>query len=219
MKVLKKHTCSIKNYPTEIKVSESKRAQYWKLGDTGLPKKVDTTKTNIEGFYVDGNGERYLKNTKTAGKPRMLTINAQKIYVGIHHSVRSIIVNELHSLFHQEFTKQLPKVIDTRGKKILIGLHFHDIYTTKLPDLDNLGNLFVKCGIDCLTTVNNPNQVKSLITHKLGIIPDDKMIFIPHILIEYTEITDVTKRKLDFSLYEVTEDFNIEAILDNLLTT
>jgi hypothetical protein len=218
MGILKKHKCTIKDYPTEIKVSDSRRAQYWKNTDKNLPKKVDTKTVDTDGYYLDSNGERYIKNVKTAGKPRMLTINAQKIYVGIHHSVRSKIVNELHTLFNKEFSTQLPKTIDVTGKKIMIGLHFHDVYTTKLPDLDNLGNLFVKCGIDCLTTVNNPNQVKALITHKLGILPDDKMIFIPHILMEFTEVSDASKRKLDFSLYEVTPDFTVEKILDDLLT-
>jgi hypothetical protein len=100
----------------------------------------------------------------------------------------------------------------------MIGLHFFDVYTTKLPDLDNLANLFVKCGIDCLTTVNNPNQVKGLsTTHKLGILPDDKMIFIPHILMEFTEVKDAKDRRLHFNLYEVTSDFEVEALLDNLI--
>ena len=96
----------------------------------------------------------------------------------------------------------------------MIGLHFHDIYTTKLPDLDNLANLFVKCGIDCLTTVNNPNQTKGTVTHKLGILPDDKMIFIPHIMYEFTSVTDAKDRKLDFIIYEVDSNFSMEKILE-----
>lgn len=218
MKILNKWTCVLNNYPTEIKVSESRRTKYWHYSDSGIPKKVDTTKSDKEGYYLDQNGDRYVKNTKTAGKPRMLSINAQKIYVGIHHSVRSKIVNELHSLFHGEFKKQLPAKIDLTNKKILVGLHFHDVYTTKLPDLDNLANLFVKCGIDCLTTANNPNQIKQgSATHKLGILPDDKLKFIPHIMYEFTNVNDEKDRKLEFSLYEVTEDFSIEALCEQFI--
>lgn len=219
MKITRKWTCVIKNYPTEIKVSESRRAQYWKVGESNVPKKVDTSKTDNEGYYVDSNGERYVKNTKTAGKPRMLSINAQKIYVGIHHSVRSKIVNQLHELFYAEFKKQLPAKIDTVGKKIVIGLHFYDTYTNKLPDLDNLANLFVKCGIDCLTTANNPNQVKQgSVTHKLGILPDDKLKFISHIFYEFTDIKDDSNRRLEFSIYEVPEDFSVEQLCDKFLS-
>lgn len=209
-KILKKWICSIKDYPTEIKVSDQKRATYWKQSDSNLPKKVNTSTVDPDGYYLDSNGNRFLKNVKTAGKPRMLTINAQKIYVGIHHSVRSKIVNELHKMFYEEFKKQLPAKIDLTNKKLMIALHFYDTYTTKLPDLDNLANLFVKCGIDCLTSVNNPNQVKIATTHKLGIVPDDKMSFIPHIFYEFTNVDDVKDRKLDFILYEVEEDFSIE---------
>jgi hypothetical protein len=211
--ILKKWTCVIKNYPTEIKVSEQRRAQYWYSSDDVPKKYKDTTKYSYspEGILLDSLGERVVKNSKTAGKPRMMSINAQKIYVGIHHSVRSKIVKELHTLFHNAFEKQLPAKIDTTGKKIMIGLRFYDVYTSKLPDLDNLANLFVKCGIDCLTTADNPNQVKQgSYTHKLGIIPDDKLKFIPHIMYEFTNVNDEKDRKLEFSLYEVTEDFSIE---------
>lgn len=215
--ILKKWTCTIPDYPTEIKVSESRRATYWSKGDV-LPKKYSDVKLydfNTEGTLEEiATGEKVIKNAKTAGKPRMLTINAQKIYVGIHHSVRSKIVNELHTIFNREFKAQLPAKIDTKDKKILIGLHFYDFYTTKLPDLDNLANLFVKCGIDCLTTVNNPNQVKATVTHKLGILPDDKMIFIPHIMYEFTDVTDLKDRKLVFNIYEVSPGFTMESIID-----
>lgn len=215
----------IRDYPTEIKVSDSRRACYWTKVDHDkslTPKKYrDTTQFGFDndGIMIDlKTKERVVKNIKTVGKPRMLTINAQKIYVGIHHSVRSKIVNELHTLFNDAFKKQLPAKIDTTNKKIMIGLHFHDVYTTKLPDLDNLANLFVKCGIDCLTTVNNPNQVKGVsTTHKLGILPDDKMIFIPHIVMEFTEVADPKDRKLHFNLYEVTNKFNVEGVLDSLI--
>ena len=221
MKIFNKWTCRIGNYPTEVKVSDKKRATYWYAGDAFPKKYRDATKYGLDadGILIDkATGLKIVKNNKTAGQPRMLTINAQKIYVGIHHSVRSKIVNELHTMFHAEFKKQFPASIDTTNKKILITLHFYDIYSTKLPDLDNLANLFVKCGIDCLTTVNNPNQVKlAQMTHKLGILPDDKMIFIPHILCEFTDVADVKDRKLDFSIYQVSEDFSVESVLDDLM--
>jgi len=214
--ILKKFKCSIKDYPTEIKVSDKRRAVYYKLGDN-VPKKHVISKVDKEGFLLDVKGDKILKNVKTAGQPKMLTINAQKIYVGIHHSVRSKIVNELHALFNEEFKKQLPAKIELGENKIMIGLHFQDVYTNKLPDLDNLANLFVKCGIDCLTTVNNPNQMTALsTTHKLGILPDDKMAFIPHIHCEFTHVEDPKDRKLDFYIYLVTPDFSLVKVLQEL---
>jgi len=218
MKILNKYTAVIKDYPTEIQVSAKKRATYWYVGDD-VPKKYnDKTKFDFskDGVLMDlVSCEKVVKNSKTAGLPRMLTINAQKIYVGIHHSVRSKIVESLHSIFYEEFKKQFPASIDTKDKKILIGLHFYDIYSRKLPDLDNLANLFVKCGIDCLTSVNNPNQSKmSGYTHKLGIIPDDSLLYVSHILYEYTSVKEVKDRKLEFSIYQVSEDFTVESLIN-----
>ena len=214
--ILAKYSCTIPDYPVEVKVSEKRREMYWKASESkDLPKKHNWSGIDKEGFLVDSAGNRFVKNTKTAGKPRLLTINAQKIYVGVHHSVRSKIVNELHELFNTAFKAQLPKKIILKDSKILIHLHFYDIYTPKLPDLDNLANLFVKCGIDCLTTPNNPNQTKATgYTHKLSILPDDKMIFIPHIVVEFTSVDKPEDRKLTFSLYEVNSKFSVEEILD-----
>lgn len=163
---------------------------------------------------MDPAGNKVVKNIKTAGTPRTVTINAQAIYVGLHHAVRSKIVNDLHKLFHDEFKKQFPAKIILNDNRLLVTLHFYDLYSDKLPDLDNLANLFVKCGIDCLTTINNPNQAKGGLTHKLGIIPDDKAIFIPHIVCEFTDVQDVKDRKLCFNLYVVDKEFTVEALLD-----
>ncbi len=221
MKIYKKYTATIPDYPTEIKVSDKKRATYWYKGDITPKKYADSLKFgfNTEDILVDlSTGSKVVKNNKTAGNPRMLTINAQKIYVGIHHSVRSKIVNELHDLFSTHFKAQLPANIDVKDRKILIGLNFHDVYSGKLPDLDNLANLFVKTGIDCLTTANNPNQTKGTQpTHKLGIIPDDKMIFINSIVVQFTDVANVKDRKLDFNIYQVSEDFSVDDLLTKTL--
>ena len=210
-----KFTCTIPNYPREVQVSNKRKAQYWKQGEV-IPKKY-ATYTYSAGWLVDPAGNKVVKNLKTAGTPRHITINAQAIYVGLHHAVRSKIVNELHTLFHAEFQKQLPSKILLGDNKILVALHFYDTYSDKLPDLDNLANLFVKCGIDCLTTANNPNQTKGGATHKLGIIPDDKAVFIPHIVYEFTHVDDVKDRKLDFNLYLVDKSFTVEALLDKTI--
>ena len=219
MKVLNKHSCVIPDYPVSIKVSEKKRPVYWKRGQL-LPKKYPQPQFifNPEGILIDAsNGEKMIKNIKTVGKPRLLSINAQKIYIGIHHSVRSKIVSELHDVFNKAFKAQFPPIINLGVNKILVTLHFFDVYSVKLPDLDNLANLFVKCGIDCLTTANNPNQTKGGATHKLGILPDDKMIYIPHIVVEFTHVADPKDRKLEFNLYEVTPDFTVDELINNEL--
>jgi len=214
--IIQSYKCTIPDFPTEVQVSKKKRPTYWTRKDDAkgrIPQKYsDRTKYdfNLLDRLVDVTTmEPVIKNSKTAGLPRMLSINAQKIYVGLHHSVRSVIVNQLHEMFHKEFSKQLPATINLGKNRLLISLNFHDVYTSKLPDLDNLANLFVKCGIDCLTSTTDPVKYP----HKLGIIQDDKIKYIPHILCEFTHITDPALRKLDFNIFVVPSGFSVETLL------
>ena len=197
-----------------MKVSDKRREKFWKNGET-LPLKHQGATLDASGFYVNSNGQKLTKNTKTAGKPRMLGINFQKLYVGVHHSVRSKIIEELHTILGAAFKTQFPAKIALNGSKILIHLHFHNSLSRHTPDLDNLSALFVKCGIDCLTSANNPNQMKaSGYSHKLGIIPDDTIAFIPFVVVEFTEQDASKQRYLDFNLYEVESEFTMEGLID-----
>lgn len=219
MKVLKKWQCSIERYPTEIQISAKRRPKYYKTGEAPPKKYGGVFYPDKEGYLLDDSGEKILKNTKTANKPRFITINANHIYVGVHNSIRSKIVNSMHEMLGSEFKKQFPSKIDIPdGCKILVHLHFYDIYTSRTPDLDNLSNLFIKTGIDCLTELNNKNQKNEEgETHKLGIIKDDKIIFIPGIAAEYTCVSTSEERKLNFNLYLIEDGFKIEDCLDKEL--
>jgi hypothetical protein len=215
--ILEKFTCIIPDFPREIQVSKKRNPVYWKVGDK-LPKKYAKL-GNSNGFIVDAQGNKLVKNVKTVGTPKSVPINSQLIYVGLHHSVRGKIVDAIHTLFHDEFKKQLPAKIDLKeDQRILISLNFHDVLSRKTRDLDNLSSLFFKCGIDCLTTPSNPNQVTSSgYSHKLGIIEDDSIYFIPYIAIEFTPIPEGIQRHLDFNVYVVSKDFSVECHLDALL--
>lgn len=217
MTIYNKYQCIIPNYPREIQVSNSRRATYFYRGDE-LPKKyqdINEFEFNSDNILINKvTGDKVIKNSKTAGKPRMMTINAQRIYVGIHHSVRVKIVDELHKVFHENFKKQLPAKIDLKDKKLLIHCRFYDQYNEKLPDLDNLSSLFIKTALDCLTTDSNKNQNNN---HKLGIIDDDKAKFIFAITPEFTEVVKKEDRMLVINLYVVSKDFNLETQLDNIM--
>ncbi len=215
--VVDKWKSTITNYPKEIKLSDKRKAVYYKITDK-IPKKyLDKKRYDFVNNILTNKdtGEKVIKNSKTSGKPRFITINAQKIYVGVHHSVRSKIVNKIHEMFNEAFKRDFPSTIDTSNGKIYIHLKFYDIISNNLPDLDNLANLFVKCGIDCLTTSNNPNQEQGGYSHKLGIIPDDKVKFIPYISYEFKEVTKEEDRKLEFTLYKVDNSFSLSSLLDS----
>lgn len=217
--IIEKYICIIPDYPREIQVSKKRNPVYWKVGEKA-PKKY-AGYSIVNGFLVDTVGNKVVKNVKTVGTPKSIPINSQLIYVGLHHSVRSKIVDAIHTLFHDEFKKQLPAKINLKeGHRILISLNFHDTLTRKTRDLDNLSSLFFKCGIDCLTTPSNPNQVTSSgYSHKLGIIEDDSIYFIPYIAIEFTPIPEGKQRHLDFSVYVVDKNFSVETLLDQGMKT
>lgn len=221
MQIYNKYTVTIPNYPREIQISNSARAKYWYKKDD-IPKKYgDITKFefNKDDVLIDkSDGSKVVRNTKTAGKPRMLTINATKIYVGIHHSVRSKIVDELHKLFYSHFKTQLPSTIPIKeGNKLCISFQYYDVYNEKLPDLDNLSNLYIKCGVDCLTSISNPNQLKGSVSHKLGIIPDDKTKYVAILAPEFINVDKIEDRKLVVNIYEVSNSFHITSLLDEKL--
>lgn len=217
MKIYSKYQCIIPDYPREVKISESMRATYFEKGQELLKKYQDKNlfDYNSDGILINlSTKEKVVKNPNKAGKPRMLSINSQKIYVGVHHSVRVKIVDQLHTLFHDAFKVQFPSKIDLTNKKILAHCRFYDLYNSKLPDLDNLSNLFIKTALDCLTTNRNSKQSHP---HKLGIIEDDKAKFIFSLAPEFTEVFKSDDRMLVFNLYVVSEDFNLESTLDNLM--
>lgn len=214
--IVEKFKCVIKDYPLKIQVSNKRMPVYWKVKNK-LPKKY-ANYLNDGVNIIDSEGKKVLKNVKSVGTPKFVPINAQLIYVGLHHSVRSKIVDTLHNLFNKEFKDQLPKKIDLKeDERILISLHYHDTLDVNTRDLDNLSALFFKCGIDCLTSPNNPNQIISGYSHKLSIIKDDSIYFIPYIVIEFTPIPEGAQRKLDFNVYVVKKNFSIETLLDNSL--
>lgn len=219
MKILNKWKCSIKGYPTEVKLSEKRRATYYKIGEAPPKKYGGVFFPDKEGYLLDDKGERIIKNSKSVGSPRMMSINGQKIYCGVPFAVRSKIVKSMHGIISEEFKKQLPKKIDIpQGCKILIHLHFHNTISRKLPDLDNMSSLWLKCGVDCLTEPSNIGQAKEgNLDHKLSIIKDDRLEFIQNIGIDFTAIKEGETSLLDFNIYLVEGDFNIENCLDKEL--
>lgn len=217
--ILNKWQCSIPNYPTEICISNKRRPKYYKLGEAPPKKYGGVFFPDKDGYLLDEDGNRIIKNPKSAGTPRFIPINGQKIYVGLNFSVRSKIVKTMHGIISEEFKKQLPKKIDIpKGHNLLVHLHFYNTITRKLPDIDNLSSLWMKCGVDCLTTADNIGQAKEGgLDHKLGIIKDDRLEFIKNISTEFTEIKEGEESKLVYCLYLVEDSLSVEKLLDEKL--
>lgn len=98
------------NFSEYIKVSDKIRPQYYKQGNTRIPKmyqkanyifrerKLFDTTTNL---FV-------LANRNKVGKPKLYKVNGQDLYNGrMHHSSRAKVVSELHNYF-APYVAQLP---------------------------------------------------------------------------------------------------------------
>jgi hypothetical protein len=72
----------IPKYITKIELSKSRRKKYYKKGDD-LPKKYQKTGFTFKGgFLVDPEGNRVIKNPRSAGTPKYEVLSGNKITSG-----------------------------------------------------------------------------------------------------------------------------------------
>ena len=206
------------DYPTEMQISGSRRAKYFKLGDK-LPLKYrddSIFKWNKEGFLLDAGNNKVIKNIKTAFTPRFMSLNSQALYSGnIHHSVRAKVVGFLHEYFSKLMKEQLPSKIKlAEDERLMMILHHHLSFTKQKlnSDADNFNFFFQKCIQDCL----GENRIKGEEKHyKLGVIPDDSLRYMigGGFLFSDSEI-----KKLEINLFIVNKDVNL-SIIDQYLNS
>ena len=130
-------------------------------------------------------GEYILKNPKSAGKPRFIPINAQRIYVGIHHSVRTKIVHELKKWLQRQVIKNIGKKYHKIKDSIDSNLPCHLNVTffkyinpksnNKIADIDNFSYIYIKCFLDIIKENDGA----------LGLIKDDSPQYIKGLCSQY----------------------------------
>ena len=154
----------IPKYITHVQLSKARKAKYYKRGTAvakNRPAKYKTKayKFNAAGYLCSPSGERVVANSKSVGTPRYLKINGQQLYSGnMNAMIRSKVVNEIKSFFHQ-FVKDLPPM------KVPVRLE-SDLYAplaAKNWDLDNQW-IYHKCFLDALVNA--------------GVLPDDNVMFV-----------------------------------------
>jgi hypothetical protein len=144
---------SIPNYPREIMTAKARRPTYYKKG-TKLSKTIESkigieyewrdALVTVKGkptliqqlFDIDKN-EKVIKNSKSAGKPRMLRINGQKLHMlTLQPYERSKILHKLKGIFAAAVSN-LPSIKD---KPLIIMGELRDTYYDML-NLDLAGNI------------------------------------------------------------------------------
>lgn len=180
----------LEQYPTSAIVSKSRRPKYYssKPGRgrvNKLPKKMEKEgyTIDIEGYYLNLQGERVVSNTGTVGKPGTIPINAQVFYVGKPFQ-RMAIKN-----FVQEYLLPYVQQMEVIDYPVYMESEVHAVYEHRLPDMNNIGYVWDKILTDVMVAE--------------GIIFDDSPLYItrPGSAPLYVPIDNPENRKLVFRFY------------------
>lgn len=180
----------LEQYPTSAIVSKSRRPKYYssKPGRgrvNKLPKKMEKEgyTIDIEGYYLNLQGERVVSNTGTVGKPGTIPINAQVFYVGKPFQ-RMAIKN-----FVQEYLLPYVQQMEVIDYPVYMESEVHAVYEHRLPDMNNIGYVWDKILTDVMVAE--------------GIIFDDSPLYItrPGSAPLYVPIDDPENRKIVFRFY------------------
>lgn len=156
---------TIKDYPIRMKVADKRRPKYYKK-NSKIPKKYqDRTKFNFDdkGRLVDlETNEPLISNPRSAGTPRYLIINGQKLHnFSYSYFDRNKIMHHLKDFFSTHLS-QLPPFQDF--PLIIRGEVYRPWNPNDRWDVDNMQAPYVKAFHDALTDC--------------GLIPDDMALYI-----------------------------------------
>lgn len=181
----RKYIVCVPNFPMKIQVSNSRRATYYKEGES-LPLKYQTDEYGyLSGRLVDKSTKKpVIRNAKVAGKPNFVAISGNSLYKGMHERVRIAIINGIK----EAFLPHLPPI--SVGDVLKYPVHVHmRLYRTIGDgnwDVDNFVILYFKAFHDLLT--------------EQGKIPDDSIRYISGTSNDFHPIASDDDRKMVFSL-------------------
>lgn len=153
-------------------MSKASAPKYWEWKDLDkLPKKyrdlVDRHPLlkGRKAFCATPNGERFLKNTKSVGKPKYWILNGQDLYSAVlNWRQRKTIAEFYHKYFQKYIEEQLtPIELDWDNYALSISCDIYEIKRGQMPDVSNMW-LLEKFFEDALQEVNiipddNPDYV------------------------------------------------------------
>ncbi len=133
------------------------------------------------------NGLRIVKNKKTVGKAKDITINGQALYNGTYKDAqRGMLMDKIHKHIDPFILKTV--TIPIKDYPLSINLIYYDLEGTKLPDLDNRSWPMFKVIQDCLED------------HKL--IVNDNSNYITKITADQEFVSNITDSRLMISIWK-----------------
>lgn len=183
------YTLEIPKYITQVKTANSIRPKYYSnkagVGRVNkLPKRLTNYTIDNKGFYLDSEGNKVVANTRSVGKERFISINAQVLYVGKPWE-RVSIKNGLEE-FYLNYIENIPVFTGS----IIMESEMHTVIGHSQGDLDNLGYMYGKVFLDTLVNAGR------LIDDKVPYItkPCSAPLFVP--------VKNTDDRKLVFHFYQ-----------------
>lgn len=185
----------IPEWQNYFEVSKKRRPKYYKWSERDkIPKsrqhEIAPTPYKVgkvEYCLSTSTRERFIKNTRSVGKPKHWILNGQGLYNGVlNWQMRKKIAVYFHSYFSSFIKEQIKPIDIPEGKHLSISCDIYEIKRDKMPDVSNMW-LLEKFFEDSLT--------------ESGIIPDDN----PNYVIEsgrkrYHWVEDPKDRKLEFTI-------------------
>jgi len=179
------YTVTISQFPMRVQYSKSRRASYYKPGDTIPLKYQNDNYKFVKGRLIKVADKTFvLRNANTAGKPRFTPISGNALYTGMHERIRIAIITGIK----EAFTPYLPE--ESVGEVLEYPIHVNmKIYRTVDDgrwDLDNFVILYFKAFHDLLK--------------EHGKIPDDSIEYITKTSSVFYPVPHDEDRKLVFTL-------------------
>jgi len=209
-----KITVEIPKYIRKVKLSQARKRKYYEKGKKApvAKKYADTSKYGwkkygSKQFLIDlETNERVVANARTAGTPRYMAVNGQKIYnAEASPHVRSKVMSDIKESF-APFIDELDP-IDLDSFPININLEIHDVITDEMSrqlwDVDNRSMPYIKAFQDCLAG----NKDKDGKNRNKQIIPDDHVLYITQPPVpKFIPVDNEEDRKLVFTIVEETDN-------------
>lgn len=161
-------TLTIPNYPLRYKASNSRRAKYWKAHHKNRPKKYQhLTEKDEDGYLLDENGDKVIKNPQSAGKPRYISLSGNNFTTGMHPAVRSKAVHFLRDFYMPFVTSQLKPF---KKLPLIVEWDFYSPVDTEF-DMSNFW-FYYKYLEDCFTETKHKGKDLD------PILPDDNRRYV-----------------------------------------
>jgi len=151
---------NIPNYITQVQLSNKRNSTYYEKGKKKLPKKYQNSQYQFKQapnkkIYLHDvkTGLKVIANPKSAGTPKIKTINGQAIWNGeVQKFDRAKMMKAVKEYFLDCLNKTLKKNYTLKASyPIHIQYHFYDDWTKyEKKDLSNAAHIYVKAFEDIL---------------------------------------------------------------------